>query len=284
MRSIGSPVIAVCGKGGVGKTSISAMLVRHFAENPDIRVLAVDADPAVGLATALGIDVSRTVDDIRNETIRRVSSGEKADKAEMLAMLDYEMLAALKERKNLAFLAIGRPESEGCYCQVNHILKDVIASVARNFDYVIIDGEAGIEQVNRRVMEKVSHLILASDASVKSINAAAAINRAVGTSIDCARVGLVFNRIRSEEEYVRLTLPAGIDVLGWLPEDEQIRTADMEGSSLMDLHGSPVSQALVACVSAMGINNKYESSNGTTDAPESIGSNRGYSKQADRSQ
>ena len=163
-------VIALCGKGGVGKTSVSALLTRLLCRDPEARVLAIDADPAVGLATALGIEVTKTIDDIRNSLIARVEKGTGGQKREILAHLDYEVFEALVERDNLAFLAIGRPETEGCYCQVNTFLKEIIESISRGFDYVLIDGEAGIEQVNRRVMERVTHLLLVSDASAKGLN------------------------------------------------------------------------------------------------------------------
>ena len=162
-------LIAVCGKGGVGKTSISALVIKILAEKADRRILAIDADPAVGLATALGFKGERTVNDIRNDLIGRIEKGESENRQALLAALDYEVFAALEERENVAFLAIGRPEKEGCYCKVNDMLRDIIESVARNFDYVVIDGEAGIEQVNRRVLSTVTHLLLVSDASAKGL-------------------------------------------------------------------------------------------------------------------
>lgn len=241
-------VIAICGKGGVGKTSISAMLVRSFSRNPRNRVLAIDADPAVGLAAALGVEVHKTVDDIRNDLIRKVTSGKAPGRADMLAMLDYEMFSALREHGNLAFLAIGRPEKEGCYCQVNHILKDVIASVAGNFDFVVIDGEAGIEQVNRRVMKTVTHLLLVSDASARGINVARTIRSVAETAVGSTHAGLIFNRIRDAAEYARLRIPDNIDCLGWLPEDGTIRSADIDGRSILDLGDSPAFQALEVCL------------------------------------
>jgi CO dehydrogenase maturation factor len=243
----------MCGKGGVGKTSLSATIVKILSANPDNKVLAIDADPAVGLSTALGIEVSKTVDDIRNELITRVESGESADKDQMLSMLDYEMFSALEEQKNIAFLAIGRPEKEGCYCQVNHILKDLIASMADNFDYVVIDGEAGIEQVNRRVMEKVTHLILVSDASRKGINVVQTIKEVSDDAMDYEKAGLILNRLRNAEEREALLIPPELNCLGWIPEDDTIRSFDIEGRSILEIDNSPAIAAVENCLSEMGI-------------------------------
>ena len=244
-------VLALCGKGGVGKTSISATIVKILSSNPDNKVLAIDADPAVGLSTALGVNVTKTVDDIRNELIQRVESGKTTDKAEMLSMLDYEMFSALEEKENIAFLAIGRPELEGCYCQVNHILKDLIASVADNFDFVVIDGEAGIEQINRRVMAKVSHLILVSDASAKGINVAKTIQTVSKTAIDYEKAGLILNRLRNKNEYEKLIIPAEIDCLGWVPEDDSIRSYDIAGRSILEINDTSAIQAVKNCLNVM---------------------------------
>lgn len=243
----GTTVFALCGKGGVGKTSISASLVRILMENPDNKVLAIDADPAVGLATALGMTVSRTVDDIRNDLISRVEQGMPQDKQEVLARLDYEVFSALVEKDNLAFLAIGRPETEGCYCQVNHILKDIIASLAGNFDYVVIDGEAGVEQVNRRVMEKVTHLVLVSDGSAKGLNVVKAIRDVSSKTIEYGRSGLILNRIRPGDE-AHLSLPEGLSAMGMIPEDDTIRISDMEEKSILDMEETPALNAIRQCL------------------------------------
>ena len=244
-------VIALCGKGGVGKTSLSAAIVNILSTDPARKVLAIDADPAVGLSSALGIAVTKTVDDIRNELIRRVESGESGGKEQMLSMLDYEMFSALAERKNIAFLAIGRPEKEGCYCQVNHILKDLIASMAANFDYVVIDGEAGIEQVNRRVMETVTHLILVSDASAKGINVVKTIKDVSNDAINYEKAGLILNRLRDQSEFEKLVIPPELNCLGWIPEDNTIRSFDIAGRSLLEIDDSPAIAAVKTCLKAM---------------------------------
>ena len=140
-------IIAVAGKGGVGKTSISAMIVRILTRKyPDARILAIDADPAVGLATALGVSVESTMDDIRKAIVENVQKGQKEEAVECLGEARNLMFDALEEQEGFAFLAIGRPEAAGCYCAVNAYLKEVITVMAEQFDYVVIDGEAGIDQ------------------------------------------------------------------------------------------------------------------------------------------
>ncbi len=246
-------IIAICGKGGVGKTSLSAAIVKILTQDPDKKVLAIDADPATGLASSLGIEARKTVDDIRNDLIRRVEIGKSEDKADMVSRLDYEMFSALEEKNNLAFLAIGRPEKEGCYCQVNHILKDIIASIVGNFDYVVIDGEAGIEQVNRRVMEKVTHLILVSDASAKGLNVVKTIKEVSDTAIEYKKAGLILNRLHSEEERAKLSIPGELNYLGWIPEDDIIRTFDIEGRSILEAPDCEAIQAAKGCLASMDL-------------------------------
>jgi CO dehydrogenase maturation factor len=241
-------LLAVCGKGGVGKTSISAIVVRILAENSDSRILAIDADPSVGLATALGFRGNRTVNDIRNDLIGRIEKGENENRQALLAALDYEVLAALEERKNVAFLAIGRPEREGCYCKVNAMLRDIIESVARNFDYVVIDGEAGIEQVNRRVLATVTHLLLVSDASAKGLKVIETIGTVAGVAVHYEKAGLILNRIRGEGEKNRLSLPPAIPLLGWVPEDDGIRNADIAGQNLMEIPPCPAIVSVRAAI------------------------------------
>lgn len=244
-------VIALCGKGGVGKTSLSAMIVRILTQNPENRVLAIDADPAVGLSTALGIEVIKTVDDIRSDLISQLENGASEDKAQMLSQLDYEMFSALEEVGNLAFLAIGRPEKEGCYCKVNQILKDIIATMVDNFDYVVIDGEAGVEQVNRRVMERVSHLILVSDASRKGLNVVQTIQTVSKRAIEYERVGLILNRLRNKDEMASLNVPSELNCLGWVPEDDRIRSCDIQGASIFEIPDSLAVDAVKNCLSML---------------------------------
>ncbi|HNV47010.1 MAG TPA: AAA family ATPase [Spirochaetota bacterium] len=246
-------IIALCGKGGVGKTALSASIIRALVRDPEKRVLAIDADPAVGLATALAIEVRRTVDEVRTDFIELVKQRAAGDKERVLSLLDYEMLGALHEAGALAFMAIGRPETEGCYCQVNDMLKDIIASIAGNFDYVVIDAEAGVEQVNRRVLERVTHLVLVSDLSAKGLRVAETIHDVAHNAIGFERAGLIVNRLRDGAELDAVPLPASLPFLGAVPEDECIRRADIEARSFLDLPDAPAFAALAECLDKLGI-------------------------------
>lgn len=121
----------------------------------------------MGLSTALGIEVETTIDDIRKAVVAAAEKGDTRDAVELLGEARYRIFDALVEAGGFSFIAVGRPEAAGCYCKVNLYLKEVISILADNFDYVVIDGEAGVEQINRRVMEKVTHLLLITDSSRK---------------------------------------------------------------------------------------------------------------------
>lgn len=232
----GPKVIAVCGKGGVGKTSISALMVHAIMHaDPHARILVIDADPAVGLSTALGVEVARTVDDVRNQIIDMGKAGDIGTTQDVLDKIDYEVFSTLCEQDGYAFLAIGRPETEGCYCKVNDYLKEIIEGLSDAFDYVIVDGEAGIEQVNRRVMERVTHLLLVSDCSRKGINVVSTIKEvADGGVLPYDEVGLVLSRVHDAVDVARVDV-GDLPVVGCVFEEEGVRKLDMQGESLFEL-------------------------------------------------
>lgn len=228
-------IIAVAGKGGVGKTSLCSAIVRELVEAfPGKRILAIDADPAVGLSTALGVHVEHTIDDIRNEVIETSERGEYRQAIEVLNEARFRIFDTMVECDGFAFLAIGRPEAAGCYCSVNSYLKEVISMLANDFDYVVIDGEAGIEQINRRVMEKVTHLVLVTDPSRKGTQVIQTIKRVADDLVMYDRCGAVVNRVTDPAmiPYIRIE---GIDVLAYIGSDAKHAANDIRGLSVFDL-------------------------------------------------
>lgn len=236
-------IIAVAGKGGVGKTSISAAFVRLLTETyPDKRILAIDADPAVGLSTALGVEVRETLDDIRKSIVASVEDGAPREAIELLSEARYRIFDTMVERQVFSFLAIGRPETAGCYCKVNAYLKEVINLLAGDFDYVVIDGEAGIEQINRRVMEKVTHLVLITDPSRKGTQVIDTIKRVADELVMYDRCGAIVNRVTESSllPYIRIN---GTEILATIGSDPRHAANDIRGLSVFDLpEDAPVLQ------------------------------------------
>lgn len=236
-------IITVAGKGGVGKTSICASIVRLLVERyPDKKILAIDADPAVGLSVALGVDVKLTLDDIRMSIVDSVENGETREALELLSEARFRIFDALVEMPGFVFLAIGRPESSGCYCKVNSYLKEVIGLLANSFDYVVIDGEAGIEQIQRRVMEKVTHLLLITDQSKKGAQVISTIKDVADELIAYDKIGVIVNRVTNPELADLIKVP-GVDILSFIPADKTFAANDIKGKSVMEL---PADSAMLA--------------------------------------
>ena len=247
-------VLAVAGKGGVGKTSLASVMVKLLVEAyPDKKILAIDADPAVGLSTALGVDVELTLDDIRREAVEAAEKGDAQATVEVLGEARYRIFDAMVELDGFSFIAIGRPEAAGCYCKINTYLKEVIATVADNFDYIVIDGEAGIEQINRRVMEKVTHLMLITDSSKKGCDVVKTIKSVADNLVMYDKVGVVVNRVPSEDVLQYMDL-GDIPLLGWIPADANLTERDLKGESVFYiLKEAPIVSGLRSAMKELGV-------------------------------
>ena len=219
----------------MGKTSVAATMVRLLCQmHPGKRILAIDADPAVGLATALGVEVCLTVDDIRKAVVAQARQGDAKAAVELLGEARCQIFDAVAESRGFAFLAIGRPESAGCYCKVNGYLKEVIGLLAGSFDYVVIDGEAGVEQINRRVMEKVTHLLLITDASRKGTQVIQTVKKVADELVMYDQVGAIVNRLPSRE-VIPLLDTGDIPVLSYIENDAALADFDIRGENVFYL-------------------------------------------------
>lgn len=248
-------ILAVAGKGGVGKTSIAAMVVAQLVlDHPEAKILAIDADPAIGLETALGITHRCTVDDIRKEIVAAGQGDrEKKQAIELLGESRYRILDAMVEEEQFAFLAIGRPEAAGCYCSVNACLREVISSCCAGFDYVVIDGEAGVEQINRRVMEKVTHLLLVTDPSRKGTQVIQTVKQVADELTMYETCGAIVNRM-NDEKLLKLIDLGEIPLLTCIPDDPVHSLNDVKGGSVFDLPGDGIlASGVRRALHAMGI-------------------------------
>jgi len=224
--------IAIAGKGGTGKTAIAALLTKLLTEKG--AVLAIDGDPSSNLHMALGLPLEDTVGAIREETLRlHLSPGvPKQD------YLELRIQEALVESKGVDLLAMGRPEGPGCYCAANHWLRAAIDRLANNYDYVVIDSEAGMEHISRQTMRDVDILLLASDLTIRGISAAARMKELIGelrTHVD--KIALVVNRVADglPPEIEAAITEAGLDLIGILPEDPEMTKLETRGAPLTEL-------------------------------------------------
>jgi len=243
--------IAVAGKGGTGKTTVTGLVTHYLLRDGQGPILAVDADPNANLGDLLGLEVEMTVGGLEAETlkgIRSLPAGIPLDR-----YMEYELHQALVEGVGVDLLVMGRGEGPGCYCAVNNILRHYLDKTQGNYRYVILDNEAGMEHLSRHVTQGVDLLLMVSDANPVAIRAVARID-ALASELDLKikERYLVLNNLRGEvperveEEIDR----SGLEVLGKVPRDEIIATLNLEGRPITEL--PPGAAALSAMESMLG--------------------------------
>lgn len=227
-------VIAVSGKGGVGKTLTSSLIIKWLTENNVKGILAIDADPDSNLAESLGVEFNKTLGDIREELMeKKLPPG--VDKRKYLEGRVFEIT---EEADKFDLLVMGRPEGQGCYCALNHILRSVIDSATEAYEYVIIDTEAGLEHLSRRTTENVDVLLVVTDTSQKGFKTADRIRELVGElDIKVEKIFLIINRFRGEDEEIihREAESTGLEVILEIPEDHLVEEYDLKGTPMINL-------------------------------------------------
>ena len=242
-----SITIALAGKGGVGKTTIAGMVIKYLVNQQNGPVLAIDADPSSNLNMVLGLDLEWTVGDIREGLLSKVKSSLTAGGAAMGALpggvskreyLDYEIRSSLAEGNQFDLIAMGRSEGAGCYCAVNHNLREVVDDISRNYKYVVIDNEAGMEHLSRRTTRDVQHLFIVTDPSQRGIVAA---ERIAGfrkeLDIHIEKAYLILNRATDGIPEPIQTRIHSLDIplLGTIPVSKEITDLDYRGRPLIEV-------------------------------------------------
>ncbi len=254
--------IALAGKGGVGKTTVAAMIIKYLAQNQAGSILAIDADPSSNLNMVLGLDLEWTVGDIREDMLEQVKTSLTNGGAAMGALpggvnkhdyLDYHVRSALAEGSRFDLIAMGRGEGQGCYCAVNHNLREVIDGISKHYAYVVIDNEAGMEHLSRRTTRDVQHLLIVSDPTQRGLVAAGRIaDMCKELDINIEKAYLLINRLQDE---MPASLQAfvgkmNVPLLGTIPANDDLTTFEFSGRPLVELgDGSPVYQAIAELMS-----------------------------------
>lgn len=248
-------VIAVAGKGGVGKTTLCGMLIQYLCEQGKGPVLAVDADANSNLNEVLGVKVETTLGDVREEIARAELSKENPIPLGM-SKADYAELRfedALTEDDDFDLLVMGRTQGKGCYCFVNGLLQSQLTKYQNNYPYFVVDNEAGMEHISRGVLPTMQTAILVSDCSRRGVQAVGRIAKLIDEcGMNPKKVGLIINRAPKGElndgikEEIEIQ---GLNLLGVVPQDETVYEYDCEGRPTVTLpEDNPVKKALRAIV------------------------------------
>lgn len=228
--------ISVVGKGGSGKTAITTLIARSISKNYDYKILLIDADPThPHLSNMVNLIPKKSLEKLRTDVIEEILTNAK-DFEKAAENIDFEVYNAITESKDFSLFSIGQPEEPGCFCPSNTLLRKVIHSISKDFDIVLIDCEAGLEQINRMVIETVDILLIVSDVSIRSVETAATISKMAKKFTKYKRFGVILNKVRGNVESILKKLEElNLPLLARIPDDDNIVDFDSKGLPLIDL-------------------------------------------------
>jgi CO dehydrogenase maturation factor len=220
--------IALAGKGGTGKTTIAGLLIKYLIAKGKTPILAVDADCNSNLNEVLGLEVPDTLGQAREDMKSgKVPSGMTKD-----VFISMRLEEAVVERENYDLLVMGQPEGAGCYCAANSLLAGFLERLVGNYNYVVMDNEAGMEHISRLTTKNVDLLLIVADASRRGLQAGLRINKlAQELNIGVGKSGLIINQTKGEllQEVCDLAAQDGLELIGTIPEDETVYEYDLKG-------------------------------------------------------
>ncbi|WP_206810866.1 ATP-binding protein [Paradesulfitobacterium ferrireducens] len=247
--------VAVAGKGGVGKTTFTALMLRHLSkQKKGISILAVDADPNANLNEALGLTVTATISDLLEQAKnpKAIPDGMPKD-----IFIEYKLQQSLVESKDIDLLVMGGPQGPGCYCYPNDLLRKYLENLGSNYDFVAVDTEAGLEHISRRTIPHIDTMFVISDSSARGIRSAGRVHDLIrGMRAEVGEVYLVVTKTadNSLESLADEIAQTGLKVIGDIPLDPLVVTQDLAGKALYDLPDDAVSvQAVKKIISRVGI-------------------------------
>ena len=240
-------VIAMAGKGGTGKTTLSALIIRHLQKNGLGPILAVDADPSSNLVDALGLPVKQSLGAAREDFFE--TKGKLPPGMTKESYLEMKLHEILVESKGLDLLVMGRPEGPGCYCYANNILRRHLDMLVKNYPFVVMDNEAGMEHLSRRTTQGVDYLLFLSDYSIKGIRTVGKIRQLIDElKLSVKEKHLVVDRAPEDLDpgFSQEIQKQGLDLLGTVPVDPFICEYEMKGKPLLGLPDESPAVQIVA--------------------------------------
>ena len=251
--------IAMAGKGGTGKTTVAALLIKLLSQKG--LVLAVDADPSTNLNLALGLSLEddKTVGRIREKMSEDVSKGRFSPTIAKQEYLFSKIMESLVESKGFDLLAMGRPEGPGCYCASNEFLRVSLDKLVKDYkyNYIVMDCEAGMEHISRQTTRDVDVLLIMSDPTIRGITTAARMKDLIGElRSKIGEVGFIVNRVKGElsPELKKAIGESGLQVIALIPEDSNVAALEMKGSPMTELpQGSPLEIKVKEMIEGLGL-------------------------------
>jgi CO dehydrogenase maturation factor len=225
--------VALAGKGGTGKTTIAGFLIKYLVEKGKTPVLAVDADANANLNDVLGLEVEETLGDAREEMKKGVATGMTKD-----VFMEMKLQEAVVEASGFDLIVMGRPEGAGCYCAANSLLTMYLDKLMQNYDYLVMDNEAGMEHISRLTTNNIDVLLVVADPTRRGIQAAARIvelTEELGLNID--RKLVVVNQAREGQEkgINEMVEQYKLVLVGMVPEDAELQEFDLAGRPTVEL-------------------------------------------------
>lgn len=228
--------VAVAGKGGVGKTTFTALMLRQMVKiQKGISILAVDADPNANLNEALGLEVTATISELLEQTKdpKAIPTGMPKN-----VFIEYKLQQSLIESQDIDLLVMGGPQGPGCYCYPNDLLRKYLETLGDNYDFVAVDTEAGLEHISRRTIPRIDTMFIISDSSARGIRSAGRVNDLIkGLRSAVGEVYLVVTKstegsMDSLREEIEKT---GLKLIGDIPLDPYVTNQDLAGRALYNL-------------------------------------------------
>jgi CO dehydrogenase maturation factor len=250
-------VISVSGKGGTGKTTLTALLLKWLIANTEEVILVVDADPATNLPDVLGVELLRTVGQVSKEMKDKIERGDLSVTTPKSSLLEAWVFQTLVEEDRFDLLAMGRSEGEGCYCYVNNVLTRILDTLTKNYAVTILDMEAGLEHLSRRTDRDVDVMLITTDPSRMGFQTAKRVKELIEeVHIGVKHTFLVGNRFDDDIRDVleEAAKEIDIDLAGNLPNDKNVMSFNISGKSLLELpDDSPAYRAVEEIAEKIGL-------------------------------
>lgn len=247
-----SKMIAVAGKGGTGKTTFTAILLKELVNSKQASILAVDADPNANLNETLGVEIESTI----AEAVDSVKSNAVPTGMTKESFIEWKLSQSLIETKNIDLLVLGVPQGSGCYCYPNDLLRRHLSNLRDNYDYVVTDNEAGLEHLSRQVVQDIDFFFIISDASARGIRSAGRVKQIVGglqTKIFNTYL-IVTKAMDGIDDLMGEIKETGLELVGVIPYDPMVAEFDLKSKPLFDLpEESKAVQAVKEIINKVGL-------------------------------